>query len=144
MSDDIHVPGGPIIPAAELSWSASRASGPGGQHVNKTSSRITLEWSIVDSAVLNAAQRARLRDKLGGRITNDGALQIHAEDARSQLRNRELAAERLAELVGEALRRRKTRRATRPGRGARERRLKAKKARSDIKQSRRSPTRRDW
>lgn len=144
MSDDIHVPGGPIIPAAELSWSASRASGPGGQHVNKTSSRITLEWSIVDSAVLNAAQRARLRDKLGGRITNDGVLQIHAEDARSQLRNRELAAERLAELVGEALRRRKTRRPTRPGRGARERRLKAKKARSDVKQSRRSPTRRDW
>lgn len=144
MSDDIHVPGGPIIPAAELSWTASRASGPGGQHVNKTSSRITLEWSIADSAVLNAAQRARLRDKLSGRITNDGVLQIHAEDARSQLRNRELAAERLAELVGEALRRRKTRRPTRPGRGARERRLKAKKARSDIKQSRRSPTRRDW
>lgn len=141
MIDDIPIPGGPTIPAIELSWSASRASGPGGQHVNKTSTRVTLEWSITRSAVLDDAQRARLLEKLAGRITNEGVLQVHAEDARSQLRNRELAAVRLAELVEAALRRPKARRPTRPSRGAKERRLKAKKVRSDTKSTRKSP---DW
>lgn len=141
MIDDIAIPGGPTIPATELSWSASRSSGPGGQNVNKTSTRVTLEWSIAQSAVLDEAQRARLLDKLAGRINNEGVLQVHAEDARSQLRNRELAAVRLAELVEIALRRPKARRPTLPSRGAKERRLKAKKVRSDTKSTRKSP---DW
>lgn len=141
MTGDIPIPGGPTIPAAELSWSASRASGPGGQHVNKTSSRVTLAWSVVESAVLDETQRARLLEKLAARLTQSGVLQIHAEDARSQLRNREIAAERLAELVAAALRRPKARRPTRPSRGVTERRLKAKKARSDRKANRKSP---DW
>ncbi|MCB9529713.1 MAG: alternative ribosome rescue aminoacyl-tRNA hydrolase ArfB [bacterium] len=141
MTDDLPIPGGPTIPAAELSWSASRASGPGGQHVNKTSSRVTLAWSVAESAVLDEAQRARLLEKLAGRLTQGGVLQVHAEDARSQLRNREIAAARLAELVAAALRRPKARRPTRPSRGVKERRLKSKKARSDVKANRKSP---DW
>lgn len=141
MDDDLPIPGGPTIPAAELSWSASRASGPGGQHVNKTSSRITISWSVVDSAVLSPAQRARILQKLASRISNDGVLQVHADDNRSQLRNRELAAERLAALLGKALERRAVRKATRPTRGSKERRLKEKKAHSQKKASRR---RSDW
>jgi len=114
---DLPIHGGPVIPAAELTWSVSRASGPGGQHVNKTSTRITLEWSIRDSAVLDAGQRARLLEKLASRITNDGVLQVHADDNRSQLRNREIAAERLIALVANALRRPKKRRPPPPGPG---------------------------
>lgn len=143
MNDDIPISGGPTIPAAELSWTASRASGPGGQHVNKTSSRITLEWSIRDSAVLDRAQRARLLQKLASRITTDGVLQVHADDNRSQIRNRELAAERLAALVANALRRPKKRRPTRPSRRARERRLQAKKRHGQKKARRSKPIPRD-
>lgn len=143
MSDDLSISGGPTIPAAELSWGASRASGPGGQHVNKTSSRITLEWSIRDSAVLDEGQRARLFQKLAGRITNDGVLQVHVEENRSQLRNRELAAQRLAALVANALQRPKKRRPTRPSRRAKERRLQDKKQHGQKKAQRRKPIPRD-
>lgn len=140
---NLVIAGGPTIPAAELSWSASRASGPGGQHVNKTSTRVTLEWSVRDSAVLDESQRARLLKKLSSRITNDGVLQVHADDNRSQLRNREIAAERLVALVANALQRPKTRRPTRPGKGARERRLNAKKRQGQKKARRRKPIPRD-
>lgn len=143
MSDDLPIRGGPTIPAAELSWSASRASGPGGQHVNKTSTRITVEWSIRDSAVLDGQQRARLLDKLSGRITTDGVLQVHADDNRSQLRNREIAAERLAALVANALVRPKKRRPTRRTRGSNERRLQSKKQHGKKKAQRRKPIHRD-
>lgn len=143
MNDDLSIPGGPTIPAAELSWSASRASGPGGQHVNKTSTRVTLEWSIRDSAVLDAGQRARLLQKLASRTTNDGVLQVHADDNRSQLRNREIAADRLLALVANALKRPKKRRPTKPSRGAKERRLKAKKQHGQKKAQRRKPIPRD-
>lgn len=143
MNDDLPIPNGPTIPAAELSWSASRASGPGGQHVNKTSTRITLEWSVAGSAVLDGAQRARLLDKLAGRITNEGVLQVHVDESRSQLRNRELAAQRLAALVGNALQKPRKRRPTRPSRRAEERRLKAKKAKGEKKARRQAPIPRD-
>jgi len=141
MSDDLPIPGGPVIPAAELTWSASRASGPGGQHVNKTSTRITLAWSVADSAVLTDWQRQRIREKLAGRIARDGILRVHVDENRSQLRNRALAAERLAGLIAGALTRQATRRPTRPSRGSKERRLKSKKVQGQKKADRR---RKDW
>ena len=141
MNEDLPIPGGPTIPAAELGWAASRASGPGGQHVNKTSTRITLSWSVVDSAVLSEAQRALILRKLGHRITQSGELRVHVDDNRSQLRNRLLAAERMAEMLAGALKRQARRKPTRPSRGAKERRLKAKKAHGQKKADR---GRKDW
>lgn len=141
MNDDLPIPGGPTIPAAELNWTASRASGPGGQHVNKTSTRITLAWSVVDSAVLREDQRAMILRKLASRITQGGELRVHVDENRSQLRNRFIAAERLAEMVAGALKRQARRKATKPSRGSKERRLKAKKAHGQKKADCR---RKDW
>ncbi|MCA9539516.1 MAG: aminoacyl-tRNA hydrolase [Myxococcales bacterium] len=139
MDADLPIEGGPIIPAAELEVSTSRASGPGGQHVNKTETRVSLTWSIILSGVLTDQERARLLTRLQSRLTNDGVLTVHVDESRSQLRNRELARERLAALVAEALKVQKRRRATRPSRGAVERRLKAKTARAAVKSARQKP-----
>ena len=92
-----------VIPAAEIFESASRSSGPGGQHVNKTNTRITLRWNVLESSVLSAEQRTRIRSRLKNRLTQIGSLVVHAGRHRSQARNRELARERLAELVRDAL-----------------------------------------
>jgi ribosome-associated protein len=132
-----------IIPAGELGFSASRSGGPGGQHVNRTASRVTLRWSVTDSRVLSDARRARLRSKLAARLTNDGELIVHADTERSQLENKRLARERLAGLVREALKVPKARRKSKPTRAARERRLEGKRRRSDIKRRRRRPPRED-
>ena len=129
---------GVVLPARELEFVASRASGPGGQAVNKTSSRITLRWNPAASGALTPAQKARVREKLGYRIGASGCLQVHVESERSQYRNREIARERLAELVARALRREKKRRATRPTRASRERRLEDKRRQSRKKAERRS------
>ncbi|GAA2043582.1 alternative ribosome rescue aminoacyl-tRNA hydrolase ArfB [Agromyces tropicus] len=127
------------IPESELSWRFSRSSGPGGQGVNTADSRAELVWSVEDSAVLSEAQRDRLLDRLGGRMV-DGALTITASEHRSQLRNRDAARARLAALVADALRPPSPpRRPTRPTRGAEERRLQAKKRRTDVKRLRRPP-----
>ncbi len=126
-----------VIPAAEIIESASRSSGPGGQHVNKTNTRITLRWNIEDSSVLSAQHRTRIRSRLKNRLTQTGSLVVHAGRHRSQARNRELARERLAELVRDALATPRKRVPTRPGRGVRERTLAVKRRRSEVKRSRR-------
>jgi ribosome-associated protein len=127
------------IPESELSWRFSRSSGPGGQGVNTADSRVELVWDVAASRVLSAAQRERLLDRLGGRLTG-GALTIAASEHRAQLRNREAARERLAGLVADALRPPSpTRRPTTPTRGAKERRLKDKQRRTDVKRLRRPP-----
>ena len=128
---------GLVIAAAEIEESASRAGGPGGQHVNKTSTRVTLRWNVETSQCLDEAQRRRLLRQLEGRITRAGDLVVHARQQRSRARNRELARERLAELVRAGLARRRHRVATRPSTGARKRRLEAKRRRSDLKRGRR-------
>ena len=87
------------IPEDELAEQVSRASGPGGQKVNKTSSRVTLRWSIATSAALSERQRARLLARLGSRLTREGELVLHAQRSRSQASNREQARARLVELV---------------------------------------------
>jgi ribosome-associated protein len=133
---DLPVSRGLVIPAAEIRELASRSGGPGGQHVNKTSTRVTLRWDLARSRVLGDRQRARLLDRLASRLTREGVLVVHAARSRSRARNRELARERIAELVGVALRRARPRRPTRPTGASRERRLEGKKHRSRIKAGR--------
>jgi ribosome-associated protein len=126
------------IPGDELGFVASRAGGPGGQHVNKTASRVTLRWDVERSRALDPVQRARVLRRLRGRISRDGILSVTAEDERSQHRNRELARERLAALVAWALARRKRRLPTGPTEAARRRRRDDKRRRGAVKRLRRA------
>ena len=135
----LRISSGLTIPEAELSWRFSRSSGPGGQGVNTADSRVELLWDAAGSTVLTPHQRERILDRLGGRLVN-GVLTIAASEHRAQLRNRDAARERLAALVAEALRPPSpTRRATKPSSGSKERRLKAKQRRTDVKQLRKPP-----
>lgn len=125
------------IPRSELSFRASRAGGPGGQHVNTSSTRVELLWNIERSRALSADQRALVRDKLAARIDAEGNVRVVASANRSQLRNRDDAAVRLAALVRRALAVPKARRKTRPTRSAVEERLREKKEHSRRKRERR-------
>lgn len=136
---DLEIRPGLVIPAAELQESASRSGGPGGQHVNKTSTRVSLRWNALTSESLSEAQRKRLLRRLQSRLTQSGDLLVHARQQRSRARNRELARERLAELVRDALARRTRRVATRPSASSDKRRLTAKRQRSERKRTRRAP-----
>ncbi len=125
------------VPAAELRWRFSRASGPGGQGVNTTDSRVELTWELGSSAVLSPATLERLRTRLASRLTND-AVVVVASEYRSQRRNREAARLRLAALLRAALAPPPpARRATRPTAAARRRRLEDKRHRSEVKRLRR-------
>ena len=124
------------IPRTELDVRVSRASGAGGQHVNKTSSRVEIFWNVQGSRALSEDQRARLLDRLASRLTTEGSVRIVASDMRSQSRNRNLAEERLAELVRRALVVPKKRRPTRPTKASKEARLDEKKRRSHTKRER--------
>ena len=133
---DLPVSRSLVIPAAELSERFSRSSGPGGQGVNTTDSRVELSWDVAASAVLSPTLRARLLERLSARLI-DGVLTITASEHRTQLANRRAARERLADLVREASAPPpRPRRRTRPTRGSVERRLSAKKRRSDVKRGR--------
>lgn len=125
------------IPRRELDVRVSRSSGAGGQHVNKTSSRVEIFWNIPGSRALSDEQRARLQSKLASRLTTDGSIRVVASDMRSQTRNRELAEERLAETIRRALIVPRKRKATKPTRAAREARLESKKQHSEKKRNRR-------
>jgi ribosome-associated protein len=124
------------IPRGELRFTASRSSGPGGQHVNKVSSRVTLRFDLWDSPSLTDAQKRRIARKLATRITKEGLLMLHAQRHRSQAANRALLIERFADLLREALRRRRTRRKTRPTEAAVRRRLEQKRLRGRLKRQR--------
>ena len=102
------------IPRSELDVRVSRASGAGGQHVNKTSSRVEIFWNIPGSRALSEEQRSRLMEKLASKLTTEGSIRVVASDMRSQSRNRDLAEERLADLVRRALIIPRKRRATKP------------------------------
>ena len=121
------------IPLEEIELRTSRSSGPGGQHANVTASRVEAVFDVLASPSLSDAQRTRLLERSGPRVT------AVAQDARSQLRNRELALERLRAKLEEALRVRRPRRPTRPSAAARERRLAAKRVDGQRKQARRPP-----
>jgi ribosome-associated protein len=124
------------IPRAELSYRATRAGGPGGQHVNTSATRVELTWNVATSVALTDAQRALLCERLAARLRGGGVLRIVASEHRSQHRNREEADERLCALLGRALARTKPRRPTRPPRASREARLEEKKRRAEIKRGR--------
>ena len=124
------------IPRAELDVRVSRSSGAGGQHVNKTSSRVEIFWNILGSRALTEEQRSRLREKLSSRLTTEGSIRVVASDMRSQSRNRDLAEERLADLVRRALVIPRKRKPTKPTRAAKEARLDSKKRHSKKKSDR--------
>ena len=138
MASDIQVRGA-VIPPQELSWRFSRSSGPGGQSVNTTDSRVELSYDLAGSDALGPVLKERALRALAGRLV-DGVITVTASEHRSQLRNRQTAASRLAALLVEATAPpRAARRPTRPSRAARERRLAAKQRRSELKRLRRPP-----
>ena len=134
---DLEVSDGLIIPARELQQQASRSGGPGGQHVNKTSNRVTLRWNIRRSGVLDEAQRARLLARLDSKLTRSGELVIHVDGHRSRTRNLDQARARLAAAVALGLDVPRSRRPTRPTRAANLRRIDNKRHRSNLKRRRR-------
>ena len=134
----LEIMGGVSIPASELEARATRSSGPGGQHVNTSSTRVELVWRLTESRVINEAQRHRIHDKLAARLDADGNLRVVASDTRSQRQNRDLAEQRLAILVRRALAVPKPRKKTKPTKGSVERRLTDKHRRADVKRGRRT------
>ena len=127
------------IPEHELEFRVSRAGGPGGQHVNKTSSRVEALWDAARSPLLTEPERHRVLTRLANRIGADGILRVVAEDRRSQLQNRLAAVERMNSLVDAARRAPKPRRPTKPSRAAKARRLDSKRKRADKKRERSRP-----
>jgi ribosome-associated protein len=125
------------IPRSELSYRATRAGGPGGQHVNTSSTRIELLWNPSTSAAVDDASRGLILERLAGRLDAEGNVRVVASESRSQRQNRERADVRLAELVRGALVVKKKRRPTRPSRAAKEARLEDKRRRSTKKRDRR-------
>lgn len=126
-----------VLPARELGFSFARSGGPGGQNVNKVASKVILRFSVRKSPTLGERRRSLLMARLEPRLTREGELVIHASRHREQARNLEAARERLAQVLAEALRPRKSRKRTRPTAGSRERRLSAKKQRGQLKRLRR-------
>lgn len=125
-----------FIAKSELTYRATRAGGPGGQHVNTSSTRVELMWDVGASPSLTDAQRRRILSRLSNRINQEGVLQLSDAGTRSQHRNREAVTERFRELVAEALVVRKPRKKTKPSRASRERRLREKKKRGEVKRLR--------
>ena len=135
--DGVRVNDNVVIPRDELVARASRAGGAGGQHVNTSSTRIELVWSVATTRALSEDQRERVLQKLSSRLDSERNIRVVASDRRSQRQNREAAESRLAELVREALVIPKKRRPTKPSRASKQARLESKKRQSDKKRDRR-------
>lgn len=135
---DLDIPPSLTIPAAELSWRFSRSTGPGGQHVNTTDSRAELTWNVAGSTTLTDEQRQLLLKRLGRKLIG-GSITVTASEERSQLRNREIAMAKLAEIIRVGLVPESIRRASKPTRGSARRHRAAKEIRSATKQQRRRP-----
>jgi ribosome-associated protein len=127
------------IPANELSFELSTSSGPGGQHVNRTQTRVTLLFHLAASQTLNESQKSRLFEHLAGRIDRQGRVRVRCGRHRSQSRNREETLERFAAIVAAALKPRVKRRPTKVSKGAKRRRLDEKQRRGKVKSLRRRP-----
>jgi ribosome-associated protein len=139
MDDSVYLTVTPelAIPRSELEYRATKSGGPGGQHVNTSSTRIELFWDLPGSTVVTDEQRERLHTKLAARLDSTGRVRIVASDRRSQQQNRQSADVRLAALVRAALVIPKKRRATKPTRASKEKRLEEKKRRGERKRERR-------
>lgn len=134
MTGDIQVRPDFVIPGDELEWRFTTSSGPGGQHANRSNTRVELRWAPGRSTAGSEGQRSRIIERLGELVI------VQVDDHRSQKRNRDLAVERCSARVREALHEEKPRRATRPSRAAKRRRTDAKRQRGRIKQQRRRPS----
>lgn len=134
--EGLEIAPGLCLPPDELTFTATRSGGPGGQNVNKVASRIQLAFDVASSPSLSEAQRARLLERLAPRLTKEGVLRVDASQHREQSRNLEEARQRLRALLRAALERPRKRRPTRPTRASKERRLDAKRRRSQTKQER--------
>ena len=134
MADALRINDELSIPLSEIEMRASRSSGPGGQHANVTASRVEAVFDVASSQSLSDEQRFQLLNRVGTRID------AIAQDARGQARNRRLALERLADKIAAGLEVKPKRRPTRPGRGAKERRLEEKRRRSQTKRRRGKPS----
>jgi ribosome-associated protein len=134
MSDRLAIRPGVEIPLTEIELRTSRSSGPGGQHANVTASRVEAVFDVHASTTLTEAQQARIAARLGPRVT------ASAQDTRSQLRNRELALERLGDRLAAALEVARPRRATRPTAASRRKRMEGKRRRGEVKRARRRPS----
>lgn len=126
-----------VVPVSDLSWSASRASGPGGQNVNKVSSKVELRFDLRGSQALSSSVKARLLGIAGHAVDSEGSIRIVSQTTRDQGRNLDDAREKLATMIARALVVPKRRRATKPTFGSTQRRLSSKKADSQKKQGRR-------
>lgn len=123
----------------ELTFKTMRSGGPGGQHVNKTESKVEVSLDLNASKALSNSEKQRLRLKLANRISIDGILSLHCSDSRSQHRNKTIAIDRLIELLQTHLKKSKPRKKTKPSRSAIEKRLKAKKRQTLKKKNRKPP-----
>ncbi len=133
MSDRLHIARDVELPLSEVELRVSRSSGPGGQHANVTASRVEAVFDVDASRALNEEHKRRIRARLGP------VVRATAQDTRSQVRNRELALERLASRLASALVVQRPRRATAPSRAARRRRVERKRRRGELKRARRRP-----
>ena len=138
MRDDLVVTRSVRIPRRELEFTFSPSGGSGGQHANRNATRADLRFNVAASSAFSPAQRDRVIARLGAEV------RISADDERSQLRNREIAEQRLVARLAEALEVERRRRPTAPTKGSQRRRVESKKRRSETKQQRRRPTRNDW
>jgi len=136
MQQDLFIRKDLTIPGAELEVQATVGGGPGGQHVNKSATRITLRWSVARSAVLRPWHRNRLMERWASRLTKEGEVVIHVHQHRSQQRNLDAARERLVSWIQAALEVQKVRRATKPTRASKRRRVDNKKKRAHVKKGR--------
>ncbi len=127
------------LPLSELEYRASRSGGPGGQHVNTSSTRVEVSWNVGASPSLSSAQRLQLLERLGPRLDSAGQLRLVSSSTRSQLRNKEDVTARLQQILAGALAVRKKRKATQPSRAARAARLEAKRRRAATKRQRKAP-----
>ena len=135
--DGIRVTQGVVIPRSELVVRATRSGGPGGQHVNTSSTRIEITWDVLRSRALGDEERQRVVARLGARVSDEGTVRVVASDSRSQRQNRERAEARLSDLIRRALAVPKARKRTRVPRGAVEARLESKRRHRERKRQRR-------
>jgi len=133
---DLALGGGNRIPVSEVEELASRSSGPGGQHVNTSSTRVTLRWNLRETCGLRPEAKARALSRLASRLSREGLIVVHADRHRSRRRNQQDARERLQALVAEALVVEKPRRPTKPTRSSQSRRLDEKRRRGESKERR--------